>query len=106
MCAGSQGAGPPRVENPTAPPPPDPHATHTGASGTGDMSRETLNVQIGLASASPPPGRIKVAVQANGAPVTINSFYSPSPTLQGHPGAAAVGAANFLQTPRCAPTLP
>jgi subtilase family protein len=77
------------------------------ANASGNSAQETLNVQIGLASASPAPGRIKVAVQANGAPVTINSFYSPSPTLQGHPGAAgaaAVGAAHFQQTPRCGTT--
>jgi hypothetical protein len=77
------------------------------ASAGGNSAQETLNVQIGLASGSAVPGRIKVAVQANGAPATINSFYSPSPTLQGHPGAAgaaAVGAAYFLQTPRCGPT--
>jgi hypothetical protein len=77
------------------------------ANASGSSAQETLNVQIGLASASPAPGRIKVAVQANGAPVTINSFYSPSPTLQGHPGAAgaaAVGAAHFQQTPRCGTT--
>ncbi len=74
------------------------------ANASGNSAQETLNVQIGLASASAAPGRIKVAVQANGAPVTINSFYSPGPTLQGHPGAAgaaAVGAAYFLHTPRC-----
>jgi hypothetical protein len=74
------------------------------ANASGNSAQETLNVQIGLASGSTAPGRIKVAVQANGAPATINSFYSPSPTLQGHPGAAgaaAVGAAYFLQTPRC-----
>jgi hypothetical protein len=74
------------------------------ASAGGNSAQETLNVQIGLASGSAVPGRIKVAVQANGAQATINSFYSPSPTLQGHPGAAgaaAVGAAYFLHTPRC-----
>jgi hypothetical protein len=74
------------------------------ANASGSSAQETLNVQIGLASGSTAPGRIKVAVQANGAPATINSFYSPSPTLQGHPGAAgaaAVGAAYFLHTPRC-----
>jgi len=74
------------------------------ANASGNSAQETLNVQIGLASASAAPGRIKVAVQANGAPVTINSFYSPGPTLQGHPGAAgaaAIGAAYFLHTPRC-----
>jgi hypothetical protein len=77
------------------------------ANASGNSAQETLNVQVGLAPASTAPGRIKVAVQANGAPVTINSFYSPSPTLQGHPGAAgaaAVGAAYFQQTPRCGPT--
>jgi subtilase family protein len=77
------------------------------ASASGNSAQETLNLQIGLAPGSSAPGRIKVAVQANGAPVTINSFYSPSPTLQGHPGAAgavALGAALFLQTPLCGTT--
>ncbi len=77
------------------------------ANASGNSAQETLNVQIGLASGSTAPGRIKVAVQANGAQATINSFYSPSPTLQGHPGAAgaaAVGAAYFLHTPRCGVT--
>jgi subtilisin family serine protease len=77
------------------------------ANASGKSAQETLSVQVGLAPASTAPGRIKVAAQANGAPVTINSFYSPSPTLQGHPGAAgaaAVGAAYFQQTPRCGPT--
>jgi Subtilase family len=77
------------------------------ANASGNSAQETLNVQVGLAAGSPAPGRIKVAVQANGAPVTINSFYSPTPTLQGHPGAAgavALGAAFFLQTPLCGTT--
>ena len=77
------------------------------ANASGNSARETLNVQIGLAPGSTAPGRIKVAVQANGAPVTINSFYSPTPTLQGHPGAAgavALGAAFYLQTPLCGTT--
>src|SRR5260370_22391636 len=76
------------------------------ANASGNSAQETLNLQIGLAPGSTAPGRIKVAVQANGAPVKINSFYSPSPTLQGHPGAAgaaAGGAADFQQTPRCRP---
>ncbi len=77
------------------------------ASASGNSAQETLNVQVGLAPGSSAPGRIKVAVQAGGAPVTINSFYSPTPTLQGHPGAAgavALGAAFFLQTPLCGTT--
>ena len=77
------------------------------ANASGNSAQETLNVQIGLAPASTAPGRIKLAAQANGAPVTINSFYSPSPTLQGHPGAAgaaAVGAAYYQQTLRCGST--
>jgi subtilisin family serine protease len=53
------------------------------------------------------PGRIKIAIEDNGAGSTINSFFAPSPTLQGHPGAAgaaAVGAAFYLQTPKCGTT--
>jgi hypothetical protein len=53
------------------------------------------------------PGRIKIAIEDNGAGSTINSFFAPSPTLQGHAGAAgaaAVGAAFFLQTPKCGTT--
>jgi len=77
------------------------------ANASGNSAQETLNLQVGLAPGSSAPGRIKVAVQGGGAPVTINSFYSPTPTLQGHPGAAgavALGAAFFLQTPLCGTT--
>ena len=76
------------------------------ANASGNSAQETLNLQVGLAG-SIAPGRIKVAVQGGGAPVTINSFYSPTPTLQGHAGAAgavALGAAFFLQTPLCGTT--
>ncbi len=77
------------------------------ANASGNSAQETLNLQVGLAPGSSAPGRIKVAVQGGGAPVTINSFYSPTPTLQGHPGAAgavALGAAFFLWTPLCGTT--
>jgi hypothetical protein len=72
-----------------------------------DTTPETVNITVGLLNGSPAPGRIKLVVEDDGAGSTINSFYVPSPTLQGHPGAsgaAAVGAAFYLETPRCGTT--
>ncbi len=76
------------------------------ANAGGNSAAETINVSIGLAAGSPAPGRIKLAVDGDGAPVEINAGFVPAsvPTLQGHPGAAgalAVGAAAFWNTPRC-----
>ena len=72
-----------------------------------DTTPETVNITVGLLNGSPAPGRIKLVVEDDGAGSTINSFYVGRPTLQGHPeasGAAAVGAAFYLQTPRCGTT--
>jgi hypothetical protein len=76
------------------------------ASAAGNTSAETVNVVIGLADGTPAPGRIKIAVEDNGAGSTINAFpaASATATLQGHPGAAgaaAVGAAFYADTPAC-----
>jgi len=65
-----------------------------------------LNIVVGLADGTAPPGRIKVAVEDDGAGSTINAFQSNSAgsTVQGHPGAAgaaAVGAAFYFNTPAC-----
>lgn len=68
-------------------------------------SPEQLNLVIGLANGTAPPGRIKVVVETDGqtqAPIT--TFATNSPTIQGHPGAAgamAVGAAFYFDTPAC-----
>jgi hypothetical protein len=75
------------------------------ATSSGNSSPETLNIQVGLVSATG-PGRIKVAVEDDGAGSTINTFPSASATatLQGHPGAvgaAAVGAAFYFLSPAC-----
>jgi hypothetical protein len=78
------------------------------ANATGNTAAETLNLQIGLAGGTV-PGRIKVAVEDDGAGSTINAFQTNSATLQGHPGAdgaAAVGAAFYFQTPACTGTTP
>jgi hypothetical protein len=67
----------------------------------------TLNIVIGLAGGTA-PGRIKVVVEGDGAPITITQFATNSGTLQGHPsavGAAAVGAVFFPNTPACGGTL-
>lgn len=67
-------------------------------------SQETINITVGLANSTSPPGRIVVAVEDDGLGSTINNFPTNSPTLQGHPGAAgaaAVGAAFYFATPRC-----
>ncbi len=70
----------------------------------------TLNIVVGLANGSASPGRIKIAVEGDGARIHITQFATNSGTLQGHPGAVgalAVGAAFFANTPSCGftPTL-
>jgi Subtilase family len=76
------------------------------ANASGNTAPETLNIVVGLADGTAAPGHIKVAVEDDGAGSTINAFpsNSASATLQGHPGAAgaaAVGAAFYLDTPAC-----
>ena len=77
------------------------------ANAAGNSQAQTFNVMIGLADGTAAPGRILLAVEDNGLGATINQFQVPGPALQGHPGAAgaaAVGAAFFLDTPRCGAT--
>jgi len=78
------------------------------ASANANTAAETLSVSIGLGAGSAAPGRIKLALDGDGAPIVINaSFAVDTPTLQGHPsatGAMAVGAAFFTNTPRCGVT--
>jgi subtilisin family serine protease len=60
-------------------------------------------VSIALANAHA-PGLIKLALEGDGAAVSINAFATNSPTIQGHPsaaGAMAVGAAFYFRTPEC-----
>src|SRR4029077_17630034 len=74
------------------------------ANASAATAAETINVSIGLADVTAPPGRVKLAVQGGGLKVTIHSSYATNPALQGHPGAAgaaAVGASAFYTTPRC-----
>jgi hypothetical protein len=80
------------------------------ANASGNTQAETLNIEVGLADGTAAPGRIKVAVEDDGAGSTINAFpnNSAGATLQGHPGAvgaAAVGAAFYFDTPACG-TMP
>jgi len=77
------------------------------ANAAGNTGIETLNVSIGVANGTTLPGRIKFYVAGNGLPISINQFFSGSPTIQGHAnavGAAAVGAAFYFQTPACGTT--
>jgi hypothetical protein len=77
------------------------------ANASGNTAAETLNIQVGLADGTAAPGRIKVAVEDDGAGSTINAFQTNSATLQGHPGAAgaaAVGAAFYFNSPACGTT--
>jgi Subtilase family len=79
------------------------------ANAAGNSSQETLNIVVGLVSGTA-PGRIKVVVEDDGLGSTITQFANNGGTLQGHPGAAgaaAVGAAFFVDTPSCGfvPTL-
>jgi subtilisin family serine protease len=76
------------------------------AAATASTAAETLNISIGLANAHA-PGLIKLALEGDGAAVSINAFATNSPTIQGHPnaaGAMAVGAAFYFRTPQCATT--
>jgi hypothetical protein len=79
------------------------------ANASGNTAAQTLNIQVGLADGTAAPGRIKVAVEDDGAGSTINAFpgNSAGGTVQGHPGAAgamAVGAAFYFDTPACGTT--
>jgi Subtilase family len=77
------------------------------ANASGNTKAETLNIVVGLADGTAAPGRIKVAVEDDGAGSTINAFQTNSATLQGHPGAsgaAAVGAAFYFDAPACGTT--
>jgi hypothetical protein len=75
------------------------------ANASGNTAPETLNLVIGLLNGSKAPGRIKIAVEDNGAGSTINAFDTQGGgTVHGHPGAAgamAVGAAYFFRTAAC-----
>jgi len=78
------------------------------ANAAGNSTQETLNIEVGLFGGAT-PGRIKVAVEDDGAGSTINQFATNSGTLQGHPsaaGAAAVGAAFFPNTISCGAAAP
>jgi len=75
------------------------------ATAAGSSAQMTVTLTVGLVNGSPAPGRIKLAVQDNGAGAAIDArFATNSATLQGHPGAAgaaAVGAAFFTGTVPC-----
>lgn len=75
------------------------------ASATAPSPATTVNLTIGLARSTSPPGRIKFVLADNGAGAKINSSLAPGgPTIQGHPmaaTAAAVGAAFYFKTPQC-----
>jgi Subtilase family len=79
------------------------------ANATASTPGISLNVSIGLANGTHAPGRIKLALDGDGAAVSIDAFATSSPTIQGHPnatGAMAVGAAYYFQTPQCGTTPP
>ena len=78
------------------------------ASATALTAAENVTLTIGLVNGTTAPGRIKFALEADGAGAAINSaFNTNSPTIQGHPGAAgaaAVGAAFYFNTVGCGAT--
>ena len=77
------------------------------ANAAGNTASETINIQVGVMNGTPAPGRIKLAVEDDGAGSKITAFGTNSATLQGHPGAAgafAVGAAFYFDTPACGTT--
>jgi hypothetical protein len=74
------------------------------ANGSDSTGVATINIVVGLVNGGKVPGRIKVALEGDGFQLTINNFWTPSPTIQGHPsaaGAVAMGAAFFLNTAAC-----
>jgi hypothetical protein len=76
------------------------------ANASGNTAAENLNIQVGLIGGTT-PGRIKIAVEDDGAGSTINAFPTNSGTIQGHAGAAgafAAGAAFYFNTPACGTT--
>ena len=77
------------------------------AAASGPSPAMSFTVSIGLASGSAAPGRIKLALDGDGAGVSINQFATNGATIQGHPsaaGAMAVGAAYYFDTPLCGAT--
>ncbi|HYM27169.1 MAG TPA: S8 family serine peptidase [Steroidobacteraceae bacterium] len=77
------------------------------ASNPNNTGPETINITLGLVNGSPAPGRIKLAVLDNGAGSTINQFFTPGSTVQGHArstGAMSMGAAFWANTPACGVT--
>jgi subtilisin family serine protease len=79
------------------------------ANAAGNSSAQTVDIQVGLVGGTAAPGRIKVAIEGNGASITVAAFpnATSNATLQGHPGAAgaaAVGAAFYFDTPACGTT--
>lgn len=79
------------------------------ANAAGNSSAQTVDIQVGLVGGTAAPGRIKVAIEGNGAQISVTAFHSSTSnaTLQGHPGAAgaaAVGAAFYFDTPACGTT--
>src|SRR5580704_4012781 len=80
------------------------------ANAAGTSSQETVNIVVGLANSSAPPGRIKVVVEDDGLGSQITKFAgNGGGTIQGHPlatGAAAVGAVFFPNTLSCGATTP
>ncbi|MGH8132190.1 MAG: S8 family serine peptidase, partial [Steroidobacteraceae bacterium] len=74
------------------------------ANAAGNTVSTNVDFTVGLVAGTRVPGHIKLAVEDDGAGSTVNTFPTSSATLQGHPGAAgaaAVGAAFFLNTPPC-----
>jgi len=77
------------------------------ANATANSAPTTINIVVGLADGTAAPGRIKIAVEDDGAGSTINAFQTNSGTIQGHSGAggaATLGAAFYLDTPACGTT--
>jgi len=79
------------------------------ANAGGNSAPQTVNIEVGLIGGTAKPGRIKIAIEGNGAAITVAAFpnNTSNATVQGHPGAAgaaAVGAAFFFETPACGTT--
>jgi hypothetical protein len=86
--------------------PPCPSAT-PNPTPTVCSAAQNIQIQVGLAAGAA-PGRIKLAVEDDGAGISFPGPITPTgATLQGHPGASgamAVGAVFWANTPACGQT--
>jgi hypothetical protein len=74
------------------------------ANATSNTAQQSLQLSLGLANGTSPPGRVILTVADDGLGSSITQFATKSATVQGHHNAATaatVGAAFYFMTPAC-----